>query len=393
MKLDVCLETVSDEMLIARVVDLLGRGRRVEAELVAHLAEVDARRLFLGEACPSMHAYATQRLHLSDAEAYLRITVTRLSRRFPVVLDMLADGRLHLSGIARLAPHVREGGGEKLLARAAFLSRRDIEHLIAELAPQADAPAFIRKLPARAAAASDRIGAALVPGGAADGIATGSAPAADRRTRADATLVPGGAAYGVATGPTPAADGVPAGSSIARATRGVVASRAGLTPIAPLRYKVQFTASAELHAKITRAQALLRRQVPDGDLAAVVDRAMTLLVRELERARFAATAAPRKSASEVDPTPRSRHIPDPIRRAVWERDGGQCTFRDRKGRRCTARERLEFHHVTPFAQGGDHSVANVRIACAAHDAFQADLDYGAAFMASRRRTEDHAPAG
>src|SRR6266540_2202295 len=66
---------------------------------------------------------------------------------------------------------------------------------------------------------------------------------------------------------------------------------------------------------------------------------MTLLVRELERARFAATPRPRKTASEADPTPSSRTIPRPIRRAVWTRDGGQCTFRDNQGRRCPASER------------------------------------------------------
>ena len=158
-----------------------------------------------------------------------------------------------------------------------------------------------------------------------------------------------------------------------------------MTPIAPLRYKVQFTAGAELHDKLVRAQALLRRQIPDGDLAAVVERAMSLLLRELERAKFAATPSPRKSAAEADPTPRSRHIPDPIRREVWERDGGQCTFRDRHGRRCPARERLEFHHADPFGRGGEHGMANVRLLCTAHNGFQAELDYGDAFMAARRR--------
>jgi 5-methylcytosine-specific restriction endonuclease McrA len=177
---------------------------------------------------------------------------------------------------------------------------------------------------------------------------------------------------------------------------GAVAARAGsVAPLAVLaeagqgseptvRYKVQFTAGTELHDKIARAQALLRHQIPDGDLAAVVDRAMTLLVRELERVRFAATDTPRKSVDEVDPEPSSRQIPAPIRRVVWERDSGQCAFRDRHGRRCQARERLEFHHLVPFAQGGDHSASNVSLRCSAHNAYQAELDYGADFMARAR---------
>jgi hypothetical protein len=387
MKLEVCPGKLSDDVLIARLVELLGRSRRVEAELVAHLAEVDARRLYLREACPSMHAYATERLHLSDAEAYLRITVARLSRRLPVVLDMLADGRLHLSGIARLAPHVRDEGGEELLARAAFLSRRDIERLIAEIAPQPDAPALIRKLPDRAGTlTSDAPGvaeAALVPGGAAAGELDRDRSAGGRAGRAPAA--PAVVAPAVVAPAVVAPAGTPA--VVAPAGTPAVVAPAAMTPIAPHRYKVQFTAGAELHGKIERARALLRRQIPDGDLAAVVDRAMSLLLRELERARFAGTPAPRKNVDEVDATPRSRHIPDPIRRAVWERDGGQCTFRDRHGRRCPARERIEFHHVTPFAQGGDHGIDNVRLACSLHNAYQAELDYGAAFMTARRRRE------
>jgi hypothetical protein len=158
-----------------------------------------------------------------------------------------------------------------------------------------------------------------------------------------------------------------------------------VVPIAPARFKVQFTAGAELHDKIVRAQALLRHQISDGDLAAVFDRAMTLLVRELERERFASTKAPRKELSDVDPTPTSRYIPAPVRRAVWGRDGGQCTFRDRHGRRCPARERLEFHHLTPFAQGGDHSEANVTLRCRMHNAYQAKLDYGPDFIEACRK--------
>jgi hypothetical protein len=357
------LDGISDDVLLARVADLVGRSRRVEAELISHLAEVDRRRLYLREACPSMHVYATTRLHLSDAEAYLRITAARLSRRFPMVLAMLGDGRLHLSAIAKLAPHLREDNAEVLLGRAARRSKRDIELLVAEVAPRPDVPSRMRRLSSPAARAT--VGAAeLRPAGAschevADLAASSADPRVSTRT-----------APNIASPMTVA--------SLPRVAAAVVA------PIAPSRYKVQFTASSELHDKIERARGLLRHQVPDGDLAVVFDRAMTLLVRELERARFAATEAPRKAAHEADPTPSSRRIPDPIKRAVWARDDGRCAFRDRKGRRCPARERLEFHHLVPFGQGGDHSPSNVALLCTGHNAYQADLDFGAAFMASKR---------
>ncbi|HWM84736.1 MAG TPA: HNH endonuclease signature motif containing protein [Kofleriaceae bacterium] len=333
------LDVLSDDVLLARLREVLSRSRRVEADLVAHIAEVDARRLYLREACPSMHVYATERLHLSDAEAYLRITVARVSRRFPVALAMLADGRLHLSAIAKLAPHLRDDGAEVLLARAARRSKREIELLLAELAPKPDVPSLVRRLPTSSTPANP---CQLRPGGVMPPETPGGP--------AECGSVTGGSSAPCPVDP-PATPTAPNRS-------------AAVVPIAPTRYKVQFTASAELHEKIERAQALLRRQVPDGDLAAIVDRAMSLLLRELERARFAATAAPRKSACDANTAPSSRHIPAPVKRAVWERDGGQCTFRNRQGQRCPARERLEFHHVIPFAQGGDHSQGNIRLACA-----------------------------
>jgi hypothetical protein len=334
-------ESLSDDALLARLDELVARGRRNEAELVWHLAEVDARKLYLREACPSMYVYATTRLHLSEAEAYLRITVARVSRRFPVVLAMLADGRLHLSAIAKLAPHLRDDEGEALLARAVHRSKREIEELIAEVAPKPDAPSLLRRLPSRRVQQASGGSAELRLDGVDDGTPRAEAPSAPKGAGVEATSVG--------------------------------------------RYKVQFTAGVELHDKIARAQALLRHQVPNGDLAAVFDRAMTLLVRELERARFAAAKSPRKTADQADPTPSSRRIPDPIRRAVWMRDGGQCTFRDGRGRRCPAQERLEFHHLVPFARGGDHSDRNVTLRCSAHNLHQAVLDFGAATMAAYAR--------
>ncbi|HWM86510.1 MAG TPA: HNH endonuclease, partial [Kofleriaceae bacterium] len=351
------LDVLSDDVLLARLREVLARSRRVEADLVAHIAEVDARRLYLREACPSMHVYATERLHLTDAEAYLRTTVARVSRRFPVALAMLADGRLHLSAIAKLAPHLRDDGAEALLARAAHRSKREIELLLAELAPKPDVPSLVRRLPGPASPANP---SQLGP----DGVIPAGMPR---------ELAERGSKPGSPSSPCPLA---------------APSRPAAVVSIAPARYKVQFTAGAELHDKIARAQALLRRQVPDGDLGAIVDRAMSLLLRELERARFAATAAPRKTTLDTDAAPSSRHIPAPVQRAVWERDGGQCTFHNRQGQRCPARERLEFHHVIPFGQGGDHSVTNIRLACAGHKAYQAELDYGAAFIARRRAGSD-----
>jgi len=147
MSIDHSLQTLPDDEVLRRLSGLVQLGRRNEAELVAHLAEVDERRLYTRSAAPSLFAYCTEVLHFSEPEACLRIAVARASKRHPVLLTMLAEGGIHLSGIATLAPHLTAENRDELLARATHRSKREIEELVAELSPRADVPDGIRRLP------------------------------------------------------------------------------------------------------------------------------------------------------------------------------------------------------------------------------------------------------
>jgi 5-methylcytosine-specific restriction endonuclease McrA len=158
-------------------------------------------------------------------------------------------------------------------------------------------------------------------------------------------------------------------------------------PLAPARYKVQFTASATLRDKLERLRALMRSSVPDGDLAAIIDAAVTEKLERLEARRFAKTKSSRNRPSKGETSPSSRHIPAAIRRAVYERDGGRCRYVDAQGRRCTAREGLDFHHRHPFGQGGGHSGDNVSLMCRVHNHLLAEIDYGRGAMARHRRSK------
>jgi 5-methylcytosine-specific restriction endonuclease McrA len=167
-------------------------------------------------------------------------------------------------------------------------------------------------------------------------------------------------------------------------------------PLAPARYRVQFTASAALHDKLERLRALMRSSVPDGDLAAIIDQAVTEKHERLESRRFGRTRIPRAilaaqdGSSSVGTSPATRHIPAAVRRAVYERDGGRCGYVDGQGRRCTARERLEFHHRRPFGHGGGHSAENISLACKVHNGYFAEVDYGRKAMAAHRRARQRA---
>lgn len=380
------LAAISDDELLRRLVDLLRQSRRVESDLVAHIAEVEWRRLYAREASPSMFVYCTQVLHLSESEAYARITVARASLEHPMLLDMLAEGRLHLTGVARLAPHLTLENRAQLLERATHKSRRQIEELIAEIAPRPDVAALMRRLPER-----KPILAPVVPVGTG-----GSAPpppglCPDRVEWGSLTLGPVADFASVAAGleapdasrqPAPAFQ-APALVPIAQPrVSGPLASaaaqasgRAVLQPLGNARYKVQFTASAELHHKLERLRALMRSQVPDGDLAAIIDKAVSEKLERFESRRFARTSRPRKNLGESDTSPATRHIPAAVRRAVDDRDGSRCRYVDASGRRCSERDRLEYHHRHPFGMGGDHSPNNIRLMCRAHNALLAAHDY------------------
>jgi hypothetical protein len=101
-----------------------------------------------------MFAYCTNVLHLSEFEAYLRITAARAARQHPVLLAMLREGSLHLTAVAKLAPHLTRENCETHLGRATHRTKREIEELIAEVAPRPDTPTVVRKLPDCAAAAA-----------------------------------------------------------------------------------------------------------------------------------------------------------------------------------------------------------------------------------------------
>ena len=147
-------------------------------------------------------------------------------------------------------------------------------------------------------------------------------------------------------------------------------------PLAPGRYKVQFTASAELHAKLERLQALMRSSVPDGDLAAIVEQAVTEKLQRLEARRFARTQKPRRTLSQSKISPTTRQIPAAVKRAVYERDGGRCRYEDATGKTMHGAPEARVHHWRPFGHGGDHSVVNVALACKCHNGYLAEVDYG-----------------
>src|SRR5215813_2864434 len=130
------LSTLSSADLLARTRDLARKSQNVEADLLVHLAEIDARKLYAEWAFPSMFEFCVKDLGFSEGAAFSRIFVARAARMLPAMFDALRSGRVHLAGLRVLAPHPTGENHEQLLARAAGKSKREIEELAAALSPQ-----------------------------------------------------------------------------------------------------------------------------------------------------------------------------------------------------------------------------------------------------------------
>ena len=271
-----------------------------------------------------MFAYCCEVLHLSEHETYNRIEAARASRDHPEILGLMRDGALTLTSVRLLAPVLEQGNRERLLAAAAYKSKRAVEEIVAAEHPRPLLPDGVRKLPVRTVVTS-----------------TATAPAVAQRQ------VPL---------PTPAR--LPAQAPV---------------PLAPDRYEVRFTACAATCDKLELARDLLRHAVPGGETAEIFDRALTVLLEQLAKNKFAAAKAPREGRAVAEG---ARHIGAAVKRAVYLRDAGRCRFIGKTGRRCNGRAFLGFHHVKPWADAGNGTELNIELRCRSHNQYEATLHFG-----------------
>ena len=379
------LNTLPDDDLLHRLSRIAGQSRCVTADLVAFIGEVDRRRLFAREAMSSMFGYCTEVLHLSEYAAYLRIAVARAARTYPILLEMLRDGRLHLTAIKQIAPLLLDAADEakrqEILRCATHKSKREIEQLVARLRPQPDAPTRIRKLPKRRERCSTKPESQLGP----EPVEPSRIPVPPH-ARAEAEQ-----AEQVEMPPSVQSEESGQAADLDQNSARETVPAARVQAISSARYKVTFTASAELRGKLDRLQELTRSSHHGGDLVAIIEEAITEKLERVETRRLGKVKSRPKSLSESDTSAGSRHIPAAVKRAVSERDADRCTFVNAAGTRCSERAGLEFHHDEPFALGGDRSPGNIRMLCRAHNAFLAESTYGSRTVDHHRRTRMQPP--
>jgi hypothetical protein len=279
-----------------------GQDRRTTAVQLSRIAEFQKRRLFLREGHASMHAYCVRELHWCEGTASRRIYGARAARRFPVLFDAIADGRLHLTAVLMLAKYLTSGNVDELVAAATHKSKAEIERLIAERFPRPDLPEVLQAVglprpPAQTTTAAH--GNQYSPENTEAAIVSNHAPA-----------------------PGPAQQYSPENT-------GSRALRPELKPLAPERFGYQCTLDRETFDLMQRALELTGHRNPGGEFVPVLKSALKHFVGHLERQKFAATTRP----GPARPCASARHIPAAVKRAVRERDG------ERKRREARTRTR------------------------------------------------------
>jgi hypothetical protein len=339
---------LTDSELIADLKRCARAERETTATFIARLAEMDARQLHLAAGFSSLFAYCLKVLRLSESATCKRIDVARDARRYPLLLERIADGGLSLTTARLIGSHLTDENHEELIAAASGLGMRAVTELVARRSPKPDVPSLVRKLPPPRLPDAPTVAQVL-----------------------DVLTAP------AAAPPPPAA---PASAP----------PRPVIAPLSADRYQIRFTAGASTRKKLRIAQDLLRHSVPSGDVAEIFDRALTLLIEDLARKKCAEVKKP--AHAERSARKGGRHIPAAVRRAVWVRDQGRCSYVGASARRCGERGRLEFHHVEPYGVGGAATVANIALRCRAHNVYEAAVFYGPWKPSGGRPTETRKPA-
>jgi hypothetical protein len=271
---------------------------------------------------------------------------------------------VNLTAVRLLAPHLTAENHQDLLRSVRGLRKSQVEEVVARLAPKPDVPTSIRKLPSPMATTAE-------PHTSVERALAATSPSAPTSVSAEA--------------PTELLVKV----SAAPPESPVVVRPAEVRPLSPDRYKLQLTIGGDTLEKLRLAKDLLRYAVPSGDDAAILDRALAALLVELAKKKFAASDRARPSRATTADS-RSRYIPAEVKRAVYVRDLGRCAFVGVEGHRCGERAFVEFHHLHPYAEGGQATVENIELRCRRHNShewqrlFAGSVAFRAAGMSSAR---------
>ena len=410
------LQNLDDIALLKTLSKLASKENEVTLDLLYHLGEVEARKLYLPAGFSSMFSYVTKELCYSEPAAYRRIVCAKALRQFPDLAEQLKSRQLSLTTLALAAKILNAENYQEVISCVCGKSKREVEEYLCRYAPKITAPKEVVR-PFVVAAAST--GAKLLEGA---GAKSGSL------VRAEPAIIPAEASGQMTHSSSSPftfsgeSKSNPLASLEPKANICVPGAESfRRPPQVEERYELKFSIPAGTRKKLDEARLLLSGKYPRGvKLEDVFEEALELLLerrspkRRLERRAkresakvgveksvvgaaadledahrrddgvdvvskdsSKALAGDRISAQLVKPSQApSRHLPQHLRDLVHVRDEGCCAFVGSDGRRCQEDRDLEIHHVKPYGRGGAHELSNLKCFCRAHNLHQAERDYG-----------------
>lgn len=356
------LQQMSNRELDGSAKSMALKEKQHTAWLIAHLAEISARKYHLTLGYKSLFEYCCQRLHLSEGSVALRIQVAGVCNRFPQILVALARGRLHLTSAGLIAPHLTDDNVTDLIRDVAGKSKREVKEYLVCFAPKEVFKPSIRKLPAR--------------------------PPKDAESQA-----------------TQAPVAVPANPVLPQMPAKGKTQPSILEPATGEHYNFRFAADKAFADKFKRLGQILGIESDEKHMAVILEKAVDFTLdkkdpqrKNAQRKKHATKPRPDKVKEKTPATPRkpNRHIETAVRGRVFERAGYRCEYRGPDGRRCSARTRLEIEHTRPFAVYQSHEEAHLKLLCRAHNQLEAERYFGPAFIKHkieiRRQRQDGLPS-
>jgi 5-methylcytosine-specific restriction endonuclease McrA len=321
------ISNLSDNDLIQETKSLVQEERRVNILILRHLQEFETRKLHLILGFPSLFEYAVKELGYSESAAYRRIQAMRLTRKVPEVEGKIASGALNLTVAAQVQSffanekksnhHYSKEEASELIRHLENKSTREVERVLVEINPRTAKPEILRA-------------------------------------------------------------------------------------VSPENYELRICISAELKLKLDQLKSILSHQNPGMSYEKLIEHTAELALEKLNPARLISEEKPnenrklsrkpphktaenqRKATPAPEVRPRSgqvempsRHIPLALRRKIWRRDQGRCTYQHpESGRRCDSTFQVQVDHIQEFALGGQHEESNLRLLCRAHNSHRAELRFG-----------------
>jgi hypothetical protein len=341
-------EDLSDAEVTALLAAMVRRERVTLAAMLGYLGLLVERKLYAPAGYDCVSAYLVDRFSWSLPSAQKRLQAAGLCRRFPDLLDLVASGAFHLTGLCVIAPVVTELNVERVCAEAQGLTRVQLSEYVralkAESEPSATPPS--RPIP----------------------------------TQIDLPLVSATKAPTPAVSKQPPEMDVSSSSTDTAQARAIARAPAPLLAPTPSTWTSRLTihATSALRAKLRQAQALLSHVRGTRNVAVVVERALDLLIATELKRRFGAPTRSRRTSAAPKPKQVRTHardyIPVSTRSEVYARDEGRCTFIGDDGHFCGSTYLLQLHHRVPWAKGGPNTPENLTLHCFTHNQLEAERE-------------------